>query len=80
MQISADPAEGERDRYDRLLAYVDVEGTDFAQVMLTEGHARFYEGRWLDRQDTTTMRPGSRRTPTWASGRGVSEANRAGAG
>lgn len=51
VQISADPAEGERDRYDRLLGYVDVEGNDFAQVMLTEGHARLYRGSPLTRQD-----------------------------
>lgn len=51
VQISADPAEGHRDRYERLLAYVDAEGTDFAEVMLSEGHARLYEGSWLARQD-----------------------------
>lgn len=51
VQISPDPSQEERDVYDRLLAYVDVEGTDFAEVMLTNGHARLYEGSSLTRQD-----------------------------
>lgn len=59
VQISADRAEGERDRYDRLLAYVDVEGTDFAQVMLSEGHARLYEGSPLARRETYNDAAGS---------------------
>lgn len=41
VHLTGDPTQWERDVYDRLLAYVDLEdGTDFAQHMLTEGHVR----------------------------------------
>lgn len=52
VQISTDPAVAERDRYDRLLAYVDVDGSDFSEVMLANGHARAYKGSPLQRQSS----------------------------
>lgn len=51
--ISTDPHSPERDRYDRILAYVDSEGTDVSQTMLEEGWADLYTGnneltRWSE--------------------------------
>lgn len=51
--VAHDPAQGEQDRYGRLLVYVDVAGNDFAQDMLNQGHARLYDDAGnLGRQDT----------------------------
>ena len=50
VQISRDPTQDQRDVYDRLLVYVDVEGQDFGHVMLAQGHARLYEGSAIARQ------------------------------
>ena len=50
VQISRDPGQDQRDVYGRLLVYVDVDGHDFSHVMLTQGHARLYEGPAIARQ------------------------------
>lgn len=42
--LSADPHSLERDRYDRLLAYVEIDGVDVSQTMLDEGWADLYTG------------------------------------
>ena len=53
--LSNDPTQWERDVYDRILAYVDLEdGTDFAEHMLTEGHVR-----QLDHGDIPYQRRGT---------------------
>lgn len=52
--ISHDPTQPARDRYDRLLVYVDVDGTDFGLTMLTEGHARLYQDATVTRQGDYT--------------------------
>ncbi|MGC1209579.1 MAG: thermonuclease family protein [Ornithinimicrobium sp.] len=43
VQISHDPTQDRQDVYGRLLVYVDVDGTDYAQTMLSAGHARTYD-------------------------------------
>lgn len=50
VQISRDPSQDRRDFYDRLLVYVDVNGQDFSEVMLAQGHARTYSGPAIARQ------------------------------
>lgn len=47
VRLSTDPSQDERDRYDRLLAYVTLtsgpnKGRDFGSRMLQQGHAREY--------------------------------------
>lgn len=44
VSLSADPNSPTRDRYDRLLAYVDIAETDVSHVMLDEGWADLYTG------------------------------------
>ena len=50
VQISHDTTQDRRDLYGRLLVYVDVDGQDFSEVMLTRGHARIYSGSAIARQ------------------------------
>lgn len=45
VQISYDPTQEREDVYGRLLVYVDVDGTDYAQTMIAEGQARIYDSR-----------------------------------
>lgn len=56
--LSADPHSPERDRYDRLLAYVEIDGVDVSQTMLDEGWADLYTGnkeliRWPEYKQAT---------------------------
>lgn len=50
VQLSPDPTQDHRDTYGRLLVYVDVDGQDFSEVMLTQGHARTYDRSEIARQ------------------------------
>ena len=55
--LSTDPHSPERDQYDRILAYVEVDGVDVGQTMLAEGFADLYTGnqdllRWSNYTDT----------------------------
>ncbi len=40
--VTLDATQGERDRFDRLLGYVEVQGEDFGEIILREGYAREY--------------------------------------
>lgn len=56
--LSTDPNSPARDRYDRILAYVDIEDTDVSQTMLDEGWADLYTGnneltRWPEYKQAT---------------------------
>ena len=42
VQVIADPLGDERDRFDRLLAYIHVEGQDFSSMLVKYGFARVY--------------------------------------
>lgn len=43
VRVVFDPSQGKRDRYDRMLAYLDIPGTgDFGEIMLRQGHAEEY--------------------------------------
>lgn len=42
VKLEADPTQGERDKYKRLLRYVFVEGTNFEELMVREGFAKEY--------------------------------------
>lgn len=45
VQITHDPTQDRQDVYGRLLVYVDIDGADYAQTMLSAGHARLYDRR-----------------------------------
>lgn len=68
--ITHDPTQGQQDRYGRLLVYVDVVGIDFAQDMLSQGHARLYDDAdRLERQDSyieAVQSAQDRRAGLWA--------------
>lgn len=42
VQVIADPLGDERDRFDRLLAYIHIEGQDFSAMLVKNGFARVY--------------------------------------
>jgi micrococcal nuclease len=48
--LAFDSLAGRRGYYDRLLAYVYVDGEQFNRDLLREGYARFYESRFLERE------------------------------
>lgn len=50
LRISHDPSQDTRDRYGRLLVYIDIGEADYAQTMLAKGNARLYS------QETTLRR------------------------
>lgn len=52
--VVTDPSQGERDKYGRMLAYLDIPGTgDFGEIMLRHGHAEEYTyGSAYQRQST----------------------------
>ncbi|KAB1196304.1 MULTISPECIES: lamin tail domain-containing protein [Haloferax] len=50
VELRYDEKAGERGYYGRLLAYVVVDGTEFNYDLLTEGHARFYESSFEERE------------------------------
>jgi micrococcal nuclease len=50
VRLGFDDAEGRRGFYDRLLAYVYVDGRQFNYELVVEGHARLYDGRFLERE------------------------------
>lgn len=65
--LTTDPNSPERDRYDRLLAYVDIDDVDISYVMLDDGWADLYSGnddilRW----DTYTEAVDGRTKPRCA--------------
>ncbi|KAB1188479.1 MULTISPECIES: lamin tail domain-containing protein [Haloferax] len=49
VELRFDEKAGDRGYYGRLLAYVVVDGTEFNYELLTEGHARFYESSFEER-------------------------------
>lgn len=52
MILLADPHSPETGKYDRLLAYVDYDGTDVSNTMLGEGYAGLYrDNDNIDRYD-----------------------------
>lgn len=54
VRVVFDPSQGKRDKYDRMLAYLDIPGTgDFGEIMLRQGHAEEYTyGSAYQRQST----------------------------
>ena len=42
VQVIADPLGDERDRFDRLLVYIHVDGRDFSSILVESGFARVY--------------------------------------
>ncbi|WP_411963402.1 lamin tail domain-containing protein [Haloferax sp. YSMS24] len=50
VELRYDEKAGERGYYGRLLAYVVVDGEEFNYQLLTEGHARFYESSFEERE------------------------------
>ena len=43
VNVVLDPAAGERDRFGRLLAYIETQGNDFNAALVKLGYARVYE-------------------------------------
>ncbi len=54
VRVVFDPSQGKRDKYDRMLAYLEIPGTgDFGEAMLRAGHAEEYTyGSAYQRQST----------------------------
>ena len=50
VELRYDEKAGERGYYGRLLAYVVVDGAPFNYDLITEGHARFYESSFEERE------------------------------
>ncbi|KTG30945.1 lamin tail domain-containing protein [Haloferax profundi] len=50
VELRFDEKAGERGYYGRLLAYVVVDGAEFNYELLTNGHARFYESSFEERE------------------------------
>jgi micrococcal nuclease len=48
--VSVDPTADRRDRYDRLLAYVLVDGDSFNYRLVATGHARLYDTTFRERE------------------------------
>ncbi len=51
VSLRFDPLADRRDRYDRLLAYVQLDGDDLNQQLVEQGHARVYDSQFT-RSDT----------------------------
>jgi micrococcal nuclease len=49
VELGFDPAEGRRGYYDRLLAYVYVDGEQFNYALVATGHARMYDSSFVER-------------------------------
>lgn len=62
--LTSDPTQAERDRFDRLLAHVELpDGRDLGEVMLREGHAEVYRaaGRFEGRDAYDAAQSAARR-------------------
>ena len=47
--LTSDPLTEERDYYDRLLSYIEIEGKDFSEMLLENGYARVYTNAKISR-------------------------------
>ena len=50
--LASDPLTEERDYYDRLLSYIEIEGKDFSAMLLENGYARVYTESKTSRTDS----------------------------
>jgi micrococcal nuclease len=66
VELGFDPNEGRRGYYDRLLAYVYVDGESFNYGLVRQGYARMYDSDFVDRDRFAAAETGAR-----ADGRGV---------
>ncbi|MFB6360381.1 MAG: thermonuclease family protein [Halobacteriales archaeon] len=46
VSLRFDPLADRRDRYDRLLAYVELDGVDLNRLLVDRGHARVYDSQF----------------------------------
>lgn len=66
--VRVDPVSDRRGSYDRLLAYVVVDGESFNRALLAEGYARLYDSEFTERDDYAAVEERARENDTglWA--------------